>query len=201
MRPAMEPVRPLAPAWRLVSGLVLICALVGIAGALVLGPKGVRAMSPIEIAVIFPALGLMLCLAATYYAGAMAPGSRMSSPRWILPVAICLALIAIFAMVFHTYATENFLRQGVVCLKAGLLHAVPAALASWWLLRRGFAVDSVAAGLAQGTLAGLAGVLMLELHCAIFEAPHLMLWHVAVVPVSAAVSALYFMAKRPRPTP
>jgi hypothetical protein len=71
-----------------------------------------------------------------------------------------------------------------------LFHAVPVALASWLLLRRGFAVNAVAAGLAAGTLAGMAGVTMLELHCPNFEALHVMLWHTAVVPVSGAAGAL-----------
>ena len=196
--PAMLPVRPLAPTWLLAAGLVLICAVIGIAGAVALGLKGVHVMSPVEIAAIFPVLAAMLCLSAAYYAGAMIPGSRLSGARWTLPAIVCLVLIAIFALLFHTYQTQNFVRQGLVCLKAGLLHAVPAALACWWLLRRGCAVDSVATGLAQGTLAGLAGVLMLELHCAILEAPHVMLWHVAVVPVSAAGAAIFWMATRAR---
>jgi hypothetical protein len=58
------------------------------------------------------------------------------------------------------------------------------------LLRRGFAVNSTAAGLAQGTLAGLAGVTMLELHCPIFEAPHVLVWHIAVLPVCGLVGVL-----------
>jgi hypothetical protein len=41
-----------------------------------------------------------------------------------------------------------------------------------------------------GTLAGLAGVTMLELHCPNFEALHVMLWHTAVVPASGAAGAL-----------
>ena len=86
--------------------------------------------------------------------------------------------------------TAEFIAQGVPCLRAGLLHAIPASLAAWWILRRGFAVKPVAAGLATGTLAGLAGVAMLELHCPNFEAPHLMVWHIAVIPVSAALVAL-----------
>ncbi|HEY1493964.1 MAG TPA: NrsF family protein, partial [Candidatus Solibacter sp.] len=50
--------------------------------------------------------------------------------------------------------------------------------------------NSVAAGFAKGTLAGLAGVTMLELHCTNFEAPHVMVWHIAVLPVSAAIGTL-----------
>jgi hypothetical protein len=48
----------------------------------------------------------------------------------------------------------------------------------------------VAAGFVGGTLAGLAGVTLLELHCANFEALHILVWHTAVVPVSAAIGAL-----------
>jgi hypothetical protein len=198
MRPSMVPVRPLAPAWALAVGLILICAAIGIIGALFLGPHGVRNMSALEVAVIFPALGLLMALAATSYAGSMVPGSRIAAPRWILPATVSAVLIVVFAVLFHNYRTEDFLHAGFVCLKAGLLHALPAALACWWLLRRGFAVDSAANGLAQGTLAGLAGVLMLEIHCANFQAPHLMVWHVAVVPVSAAAAALFFLARGAR---
>jgi hypothetical protein len=50
-----------------------------------------------------------------------------------------------------------------------------------------------------GTLAGLAGVTMLELHCANFEALHVMLWHTAVIPVSGAAGALLAWAARFRP--
>ncbi len=89
-------------------------------------------------------------------------------------------------MLFHDYRTDRFVAQGVVCLTAGLLVALPTALASWLLLRRGFAVNSVTAGLAVATLAGLGGVTMLELHCANIQAPHVMLLHTAVILVSAA---------------
>jgi hypothetical protein len=91
---------------------------------------------------------------------------------------------------FRDYRTDRFVPQGIACLTAGLLHAIPTALASWWLLRRGFAVNSVAAGLVAGTLAGLAGLTMLELHCANFQALHVMLWHTAVLVVSGAAGAL-----------
>jgi hypothetical protein len=64
--------------------------------------------------------------------------------------------------------------------------AVPASLASWLILRRGFFVNSAAGGFAKGTLSGLAGIMMLELHCANFEAPHVMVWHIAVLPICGA---------------
>jgi hypothetical protein len=84
----------------------------------------------------------------------------------------------------------------MACLKAGLLHAIPAAAISWWILRRGVAVDSLAAGVALGTLSGLAGVGMLELHCPNFEAAHIMIWHTAVLALSGVLGALIVAAGR-----
>jgi hypothetical protein len=96
----------------------------------------------------------------------------------------------VFALLFSDYRTERFVSQGMTCLTAGLLHAIPVSVASVWVLSRGFALNSVAGGLAKGTLAGLAGVTMLELHCPNFEAPHVMVWHIAVLAVSGVVGGL-----------
>jgi hypothetical protein len=192
----LGPVRPLPPAWVLAGGLVLICAAVALAGAARLGLYGIQKLSFLETALVFPVLGVLICLAATAFVGEMIPGSRRRIAPGFLLGAGSLALLAVFAVLFRDYRTERFVSQGVACLTAGLLHAVPAALASWLLLRRGFAVNSVAAAVAAGTLAGLAGVTMLELHCANFEAPHVMLWHTAVMPLCAAGGALLARAAR-----
>ncbi len=187
---SLGPVRPLPPAWVLAGGLVLICAAVALAGAARLGLYAIQRLSALENALVFSVLGILICLAATAFVGEMIPGSRRRVAPGFLLGAGSLALLAVFAVLFRDYRTERFVSQGVACLTAGLLHAIPAALASWLLLRRGFAVNSVAAGVAAGTLAGLAGVTMLELHCANFQAPHVMLWHTAVMPVCAAAGAL-----------
>jgi hypothetical protein len=105
----------------------------------------------------------------------------------------------VFALLFNDYRTENFVSAGLTCLGTGVLHAIPVALIAWWVLRRGCALDSVSAGLAVGALAGLAGLAglaVLELHCANFEALHVLLWHTLVVPVSAGFGALIGWALR-----
>lgn len=185
---SLRPVSPLPPAWILASGLALICAAVALAGAARSGFYGLQKMSVLDRAMIFPALGVLIWLAATGVSE-MVPGSRHRVAPGTLLGAGCLALLAVFAVLFRDYQTHNFVSQGIVCLIAGLFHAIPAALASWLVLRRGFAVNSVAAGMVVGTLAALAGVSMLELHCANFEALHVMLWHTAVMPVSAVAGA------------
>ena len=99
-------------------------------------------------------------------------------------------MIVVFSDSFHDFDMSRFVPQGIACLEVGLLIAIPAALCGWLVLRRGFAVDAVSAGLAAGTLAGLAGVITLELHCPNFRAMHVMVWHTLVIPVSAAGGAL-----------
>ena len=198
VRSSLRPVRPLPPAWVLSGGLVSICAAVALAGAARSGFYGFHKMSFGERALIFPALALFICLAATACVSQMIPGSRRRISPGALLAGGSLALLAVFAVLFHDYHTERFVTQGVVCLSAGLLHAVAAALVSRLLLRRGFAVNAVTAGLVTGIFAGLAGVTMLELHCPNFEAPHVMLWHTAVIPVSAAAGALLGRFRRSR---
>jgi hypothetical protein len=191
---SLGPVRPVPPAWVLAGGLVPICAAVAVAGAARSGFNGIQKLSVLERALIFPALGILMCLAATALVTEMIPGSRRRVAPGFLPGAGSLALLAVFAVLFRDYRTDRFVSQGVVCLTAGLLCAIPAALASWLLLRRGFAVNPPGAGLVAGTLAGLAGVAMLELHCPNFQALHVLLWHTAVIPVSGAAGALVVWA-------
>lgn len=190
IEPSLRPVRPLPPGWVLTCGLFLTCLTVAVAGAGRLGLAGIQTMNALERALIFPVLGILIWMAATVCVSDMIPGTRRRVAPEFLLGATCVVLLAIFAVLFRDYRTENFVHQGVACLTAGVLFAIPAGILSWLLLRRGFAVNPVAAGLVAGTLAGLAGVTMLELHCPNFEAPHVMLWHTAVIPISAAAGAL-----------
>lgn len=192
----LRAVRPLPPAGLMTWGLVFVCAAVALAGAAHAGFFGVEKLSTLERALIFPALGIFIWFASATWVSQMIPGSKhLVSPGTLLGVG-SLALICVFAVLFHDYHTERFVHSGLVCLAVGLLHAIPTGLVGWFVLRRGFAVDSVTAGLAAGTLAGLAGVVMLELHCANLQAFHILLWHTAVVPVSGSAGALIGRAIR-----
>lgn len=190
IQPSLRPVRPLPSTWKLAAGLFLTCAAVAVAGAARAGFYGFEKLALVDRALIFSALALLLGIAAVEFVSAMIPGSRARVSPTALLAATSAVLLAVFGALFRDYTTIHFFAAGIVCLVTGFLHALPAGLVCWWVLRRGFAVDRVAAGLAGGILGGLAGVAMLELHCPNFEAAHILVWHTAVVPLSGAVGAL-----------
>ena len=196
--PSLQPVRPLAPVWVLTLGVVLSGAAVALVGAARAGFYGVEALSIPARVLIFGALALLAGVAAAQMVREWIPGSR-HIPSGAILGASSVTLLALFALLFHDYHTHHFLRLGLTCLVTALLHAVPAALLAGWLVRRGYVVNSVSAGLIAGTFAGLAGLTMLELHCNNFEALHVLVWHTLVVPVSGALGALAGWVSAPRP--
>src|SRR5271165_4619915 len=200
MTASLRPVRPMAAAPVLALQLLSISVLLAVASAWWLGSYGIRKMDVAEIGSIFPALLIFTWLAALLSVAETTPGGlRWKNPKIMEPVmrnrgmlllVVILIWTGVAAVFFHDYDLGSFVPQGTSCLRAGLAVALPAGAASWLILRRGYAVSPVGAGLAAGTLAGLAGLIMLELHCPNFRAPHVMVWHTAVVPVSAFAGAV-----------
>jgi len=188
--PSLRPVRPLPSTGVIALGLQMIFLVVAILGATYLGNNGVRVLSGLESVLIFCALGVLGRLAASAGAAEMVPGSKsLVDPRILL--AVCTAvLIALFAILFHEYRLDRFVSEGIACLATGTLYAGVTGFLLWLVLRRGFILNPVAAGVAAGTLAGLAGLGMLELHCPILKAMHLMVWHTAVIPLSGLAGYL-----------
>jgi hypothetical protein len=187
---SLRPVRPLPPAWAIAAGLTLICAAVSFAGAARVGFAGFEKMDLVERFLIYPALIALVWTLAGRFVREMIPASRRRVSSAALLALSCAALLALFALLFSDYHIDHFVSIGVACLITGFIHAVPAGLLCWLLLRRGFAVNPVSAGLIAGTLAGLAGLGVLELQCPNFEAAHILVWHTAVVPLSSAAGAL-----------
>ena len=195
IRADLRPARALAPGWILTSGMLLVCAAVALAVAGPLKLYGLHKLSGIETAVTLPVLTLLMVLAAVVSLAESIPGSRRVMPPWLLVASCSGALAAMIAILFHDYQTERFVTQGLKCLALGLLTAVPASIGVWLVLRRGAILNLHSAGLARGTLAGLAGVAMLQLHCPNFETFHLLVWHLAIVPLSA-VAGMWILTLR-----
>jgi len=187
MSQSIAPVRPLASSLTLASALFAIASLYAATVASWIGMYGVRKMTAGAIALMFSLLAVITAVAAIHAVDEMIPGSVRRIASWQLLTLAILAFAAVDAVLFQDYSLGNFLPNGVACLKAGLETAAPVGVGAWLVLRRGFAVNPPSAGLAAGTLAGLAGVVMLELHCPDFRTPHIMIWHTAVIPVAALV--------------
>lgn len=196
LQSSLRPVRPLPPTWMLAAGMTLICAAVATAAAARLGFHGIEKLSVWERALILSTLGILAWTWGVEFVSRLIPGSRQPLSAGTLLSISTTVMLGVFALVFRDYRTDHFISAGLTCLLSGLLMAIPAALLSSWLLRRGFAINTVAAGFAGGALAGLCGATMLELHCANFQALHVLVWHTGVVPVSAAVGALVGWALR-----
>jgi hypothetical protein len=196
IEPSLQPVRRLPPSWMLAGGLVLIAALVALLGAARAGLQGFDALSPGARAAIFTTLAVLAGAAASQVVTEWIPGSRRRLNSGALVAIVSVALLVDFSLLFHDHRTVHFVSVGLSCLTTGLLLAAPVALLGWWWLRRAWAVNSVAAGVALGVLAGLAGVTMLELHCTNFELLHILVWHTLVVPISGAVGATVGWALR-----
>ena len=183
---SLHPVRPLPGPWLLTVALLILGAAVAFAGAARAGLTGLDARRLIVLLLLVVLAGAV----ARDLVSRWIPGSRHYLAPGALVVLVCAALLLAFGVLFDDYRSERFLSSGIVCLSIGVAHAIPAAGLAAWLLRRGLALRPAAAGALAGTLGGLSGVAMLELHCPNLEAPHLLVWHVAVVPVSAGLGAL-----------
>jgi len=186
----LQPVRPLPANWILASILAAICTLMAIVGAARIGFYGFGQLGLLARWLIFSTLGILVYVMATAFADEMIPGSRRLAKASTLLAFATATLLVVFALLFHNYHTRHFLSAGLACLKAGLFLGIPAGLLAWLVLRRGFALNPLAAGTVGGAMAALAGIGMLELHCNNFQALHILIWHTAVLPAGAAIGAL-----------
>jgi hypothetical protein len=193
----LQPAKTMPPSWVVAIGLVLVSATLAIVIAIVLGPHGIQKMTAGQRELLFAVLGLLTLLSAVLCVSEAIPGSRRPVRPGVLIVLGCAVLAATFAVLFHEYQTAHFVFEGMKCLIAGVAAAIPVGIANRLLLKRGYFVNRTAAGLAGGTLAGLAGITMLEIHCPNFAVPHLLVWHIAVLPLCAALGVLAGLARRP----
>ncbi len=185
-----------APVRALPSDLMLMLTLAGVLDVLAVllaipvGFAGLSKMTAMQVLVEFSLLSLLALVLAGVAVAQMIPGSRrvISPPAGALMA--CLLLSTTAALLFPDFATQNFVERGIPCLRLGMICALPGSLCIWGMMRRGLVVNSLQAATAGGALAGLMGIGVLALHCPIFNAAHIIVWHVAVLAVTAATGAV-----------
>ncbi len=199
----LQPVKPLASANLLSLALIGALLVVAVAGVAVLGLDGWRVLSLWRRVAVFTGLAAAAGLLASSLARQAAPGGKLLLPPYWLLAAIGGSLVAILAALFQPHAEATFIATGLVCLEIGIGCAVPAALLFRLALRRGAILDPRRAGATAGALAGLSGLLVLEIICPNLNRYHILVWHVGAVVVSIAaafsIAALVDRARRNRP--
>jgi hypothetical protein len=173
----LTPVQPLASQRALFFAFALVFLAVVAGGSLLLGTDGWRALSVLQRIAVFAPAAACAGLLALSLVRLMAPGSRLviSSTRSSIGVLPLLALIIV--IVFQSREESGFVSAGLTCLRTGLTCAVPGAVLFWLLLRRGAILSPGLTGTIAGGLAGLVGLMVLEVRCPNLNLYHILAWH------------------------
>jgi hypothetical protein len=181
----LRPIRPLAPARYFFAIFVAIFILIVAAGVYRLGAFAISVKSPLQSIATLGALAASAGLLAYSLAHQMAPGSRQRIPPRLLPAAVISLLALVMAGLFRFQHEGDFWGSGWACLRAGTPLGLLAALPFWLLLRQGAILSPRVTGVAAGLLAGLVGTSVLEIHCPILDAPHILIWHLGIALLGA----------------
>jgi hypothetical protein len=98
-----------------------------------------------------------------------------------------VTLAVVIAVLFHFHQERNFWARDWACLKTGIPLGAIAAVPFWLVLRRGAILSPAMTGAATGLLAGLVGTSALEIHCPNLHAGHILVSHLGVAVLGAAV--------------
>lgn len=173
----------------LVCGILLLVSLAGLL-TFPVGYLGIVRMP--AVALLIQASSGLLCLGLLIRGviEEMIPGTRVVVVRSLV-VPIIFAVLGVAAIAaFRQFSEQSFLESGIRCLGLGLVCAVPAGGGVILAFDRSYPVDPIRAGVAGGALSGMVGVLVLVLHCPIFNSAHVLAWHATIVPISAIVGVL-----------
>ncbi|HLK51152.1 MAG TPA: NrsF family protein [Bryobacteraceae bacterium] len=182
----LHAVKPMRPAAYYAAGFTAWFVAFAAAGGWMLKPLAVGVMSPWLCATIWAALGISAGLVIMSLVGQMTPGCRGRVNPVRLPFAILLILPAFFSTMLPHRAEADFWRLGWICLICGLTVFVPAAVAYGLLLRQGALLSPRLAGATLGLLGGLTGTTVLEIHCPLQTALHVVTWHLGVPLITTA---------------
>ncbi len=188
----LKPVKPLLPPAALSLGLIGVLLVVVAGGVAVLGIDGWRALSLWRRISVFTGLAAAAGLLAFSLARQVVPGSKLLLRPYLLLAALGAAMFALPAALFQPRVEATFVATGLVCLGIGIACAIPAAILSRLALRRGAVLDPRRAGATAGALAGLSGLVVLEIICPNLNRNHILVWHLGAALISAAAG--FFLA-------
>ena len=185
-----QPVRPMlsGAAYTMFFGGIL--AVISITFAAFLNFGGLHALSASAAAelLIIPLL-LAIFGSSTVATGMQPAGGRLRT--WLFGGLAFILYELLIVQLFSSYDMDGFVHHGVICLALGVLCGVIVASPVWIIANRyGFVVEPVLSGGAVGLVGGLAGLVMLTLHCPLLTVPHTGVWHAAVIAICVTGGAI-----------
>ncbi len=187
----LKPVRPLASTGAYLAALAGIIIAICIAGRMIAGDQGWRALSELQKVAVFAPLAVVTTLLGFSVVRLMRPASTHARSSARLSAGLFVVLLLIMAEVFQPAQESAFVRHGLVCFQVGMLFAIPAAFLFALLLRRGAALSPLLTGATAGGLAGLVGLTVLEIHCPNLNVYHIVVWHVSVTLVCVVAGIVF----------
>lgn len=189
----LEPVKPVPSAG--VLALLFGAVFVALSAAFILmsGASGAQAQSSLQLGAVLGVVCIAATALAVWLSREMIPGSKcFISPASLFTI-ICAGLF-LAVLGFFEWQQENALfAHGWQCFRAGVLTTVPASALLILVLNRGAVLSFAVVGAGAGLMAGLVGVVTVQLGCTMASAPHIMVGHLTIPLVSAAVG--YFIGK------
>jgi len=188
----LKPVRPLAPvgAYLAAFAAILIGACV-ISWRYILGEHGWEALSNLQRLLVFAPLVAIAALLVFSIVRQMTPAAKYTRATALFAAGVFVLMLALMAVLFRPVQESAFVQDGLVCFRAGMLFAAPAAFLFALLLWRGAGLSPALTGATAGGLAGLAGLTVLEIHCPNLNLYHIVVWHVSVTLVCVIVGLVF----------
>jgi Negative regulator of sigma F len=165
---------------RLLTALALIFVCGVAFGVSRIGAFALAVMSPLQAAVMLAAVVGGAALTAYSLSSQIMPGSVHRIRPQILPFAVILSLALATVLVFQFQHERNFWAASWWCIRAGTGFGALAAVPLWLVSRRGAVLSPITTRLAGGLFAGLVGTSVLEIHCPILDAWHILFAHLGV---------------------
>lgn len=187
----LKPVRRMARPAAFTAAFLLIAAAVSGLSLLIMPSYGWDSLTLTARIAVFATIISSASLLAFSLSLQMVPGSRIYWTPGLLVAGISVLIVTVLAAVFQIRAQPEFVRRGLVCMRAGVPFAVPASLLFAVLLRRGLVLSPRRAGMITGMLAGLVSMAVLEVHCPNFDLAHIIIWHFGI-PLTGAFTGYLF---------
>ncbi len=189
----LQPVKPVPSAGVLALLFGAVFAVLSAVFIFLSGTSGAQAQSSVQLGAILGVVCIAATALAVWLSGEMIPATkRFITPAGLFTI-ICVGLFLAVLGLFEWQQENDLFAHGWHCFRVGVLTTLPASALLILVLNRGAVLSFAAVGAGAGLMAGLVGVVTLQLGCTMTSAPHIMVGHLTIPLVAAAAG--YFIGK------